>query len=184
MCKHNEVEKNNKIIENIKKAILNFLGTEKEISLNTLFEIRECIQSMTEKEYQNNYRQTYDYDKKKDRIQYYEDDNIYIGEFVSGANGKKFHITECAYYISKYEKISVKLEKGVIVEFCPERFVAKDGGYTYLYLNEIDHFFTFYITKYLVYKQNKESGKQFSIRGNIRDLAVKEYMWKDLKFDD
>lgn len=101
MCKHNEVEKNNKIIENIKKAILNFLGTEKEISLNTLFEIRECIQSMTEKEYQNNYRQTYDYDKKKDRIQYYEDDNIYIGEFVSGANGKKFHITECAYYISK-----------------------------------------------------------------------------------
>ena len=57
------------------------------------------------------------------------------------------------------ESIELKNIEDFIVKFDPNRFAGnfdsncfekKNIECTYLYLNEIDHFFSYYITKYLI----------------------------------
>lgn len=54
-------------------------------------------------------------------------------------------------------------------------FKFNDVGYTYLYINEIDHFFSYYIVRYLRMKK----GEKY-VRFSAKDEAINKYMWSDL----
>lgn len=184
-----DMKKNDIVLKKIKKAISIFDGTSvNKVSLITLFKIRQQIQDITDEQYSNKYPKTYGYDNGE-RKEYKEDGNTYIGELINGVDGKLFHITGCKLYMKEKESIELKNIEDFIVKFDPNRFAGnfdsncfekKNIECTYLYLNEIDHFFSYYITKYLI---NAEKPLNDIIGSKLKDLAVKYYMWQDLGID-
>lgn len=158
----------------LRKAI-KYLMPEKEydfkISFETLIEIRKFLMKQEESFYKDCFPQTYEYDRCPGRTEYNLDGCIYKGIM----NENYFSLESYILYRDKQDQWNTLKE---CIELDSKCFVKKrniDDAYSYRYLNEVDHFFSYWIVRYL----REKSGADYS-RAKIQDCAIKFLMWKDM----
>lgn len=162
------ITKNN-IEEKIRKAISCLLQKNytKDISLSTLFEIRLYIKNNLNGDYSERFPQTYNYEYGDNCTFFEYDENEYLGEIEDN----NLCINKCRYYGSKQDYYEVNPK----IKYDLSAFKFNAVGYTYIYINEIDHFFSYYIVRYLRMKK----GEKY-VRFSAMDESINKYMWIDL----
>lgn len=157
------------IEEKIREAISYLLQKKytTDISLSTLFEIRLYIKNNLNEDYSKRFPQTYKYEYGENCTFFEYDENEYLGSIEDN----QLCINKCKYYGSKQDYYEVNPK----IKYDLSAFKFNDVGYTYLYINEIDHFFSYYIVRYLRMKK----GEKY-VRFSAKDEAINKYMWSDL----
>ena len=142
-----------------------------ELSFDALFTVRRYLrESLTDAAYKARFPRTFAYDHKKDRTRYSDDGCFYYGH----RDGTCLAIDSYTLY-GDPAKAVYSLSPAVQL---PAGWFAADGkapgSYTYNYLNEIDHFFSYWIVKYLLTKANLRRG------GTPKDEALQCLLWQDM----
>ncbi len=140
-----------------------------ELSFDALFFVRRYLwEQLTVKAYASKFPRTHSYDDHgPDRTKYSDDGCLYYGS----SNGQNLTLAKHTLFGDK-ENSQYVLSLRVPANWF--RATGRAGTYRYYYLNEIDHFFTYWIVKYLL--------GNFKV-GYLRDEAVKTLMWQDMGID-
>lgn len=161
-----------KLEESLSEAISYLLGKkwDAKISFETLFLIRNYLQKeMTEEIYKSKFERTYEYDKSIDRVNYGNDGCTYNGNIQCG-------FIRIEKYLLYGEKENWRpIDPNIECNCCGFKKVRGKEWYKYCYFNEIDHFFSYWIIRYL----RMSEGKNYK-NSIIKDNAVKTLMWEDI----
>lgn len=139
------------------------------LSFDALFFVRHYLwEQLTAEAYTAKFPHTYSYDDHGPDRTYYSDDGcLYYGS----SHGQSLIIANHTLFGDK-EKSKHSLPLCAPANWF--RFTGNNGEYRYYYLNEIDHFFSYWIVKYLLNKPKTSH--------NL-DIALSTLMWQDLGID-